>query len=230
MARAERLHDLMRLLRAHRQPVSGRRLAGELGVSLRTLYRDIAALQGQGARIDGEAGLGYLLRPGFELPPLMFTREEVEALVLGSRWVARQGDARLAASARDALARIAAVLPPERREELEASGLLVGPRAAAETPADLDLATIRKAIRGERKLRLLYRDGSGAETERMVWPFALGFFERVRVIAAWCELRQSFRHFRADRIAALTIVEARYPRRRAALLKEWREAEGIPPQ
>jgi predicted DNA-binding transcriptional regulator YafY len=231
--RAERLLELIQILRHHRRPVSGRVLAGELGVSLRTLYRDIAALQAQGASIDGEAGLGYLLRPGFMLPPLMFSEEEIEALVLGSRWVAERGDARLGAAARNALAKVAAVLPPDLRDSLDATALLIGLGGATTEPVaagDAELAAIRQAIRGERKLAIAYRDQDGRETRRTIWPFALGFFDRVRVVAAWCELRQGFRHFRTDRIAALTPAEARYPRRRQALLKEWREIEGVKPQ
>ncbi len=226
MSRTERLLDLIQILRRHRQPVRGRALADELGVSLRTLYRDIGALQAQGARIDGEPGVGYILRPGFMLPPLMFSPEEIEALVLGSRWVADRADSQLADAARNALAKIAAVLPTEARDDLHASGLLIGPgeTGAAE---NAELATIRQAIRSERKLVLTYHDHSMAQTQRTIWPFALGFFDRVRVIVAWCELRQSFRHFRTDRIAVLTPTPTRYPRRRQALLKEWREAEGI---
>lgn len=227
MSRAERLLDLMQILRRHRQPVSGNALATELGVSLRTLYRDIATLQGQGAGIEGEPGVGYILRPGFLLPPLMFTEEEVEALALGSRWVVDRGDSRLAGAARNALAKIAAVLPPDRREGMDASTLLVGPGEPI-AAGDAELAAIRHAIRSEHKLELLYRDGHGSDSRRVVWPFALGFFDRVRVVVAWCELRQSFRHFRTDRIVALTATDTRYPRRRHAMLKEWRAAEGIP--
>ena len=229
MSRAERLLDLIQILRRYRQPVSGRVLAEELGVSLRTLYRDIVTLQGQGARIDGEPGVGYLLRPGFLLPPLMFSEDEIEALVLGSRWVADRGDARLAAAARNALSKVAAVLPADLREDLDASALLVGP-GAARVEEGPDLSTIRQAIRSERKLGITYRDREAAETSRVIWPFALGYFDRVRIVVAWCELRQSFRDFRTDRITSLTVSDTRYPRRRQALLKEWREAEGIPPQ
>ena len=229
MSRAERLLDLIQLLRRHRYPVSGAALAAELGISLRTLYRDIGSLQAQGARIDGEAGLGYILRPGFTLPPLMFPEDEIEALVLGARWVAGRADTQLGHAARNALARIAAVLPADLRDDLDASALLVGP---GETIAsgDVELALIRRAIRSERKLAITYRDLQETGTERTIWPFALAFFDRVRVVVAWCELRQAFRHFRADRIVALTPSETRYPRRRQALLKEWREIEGIPPQ
>ncbi|PWC32230.1 YafY family protein [Azospirillum sp. TSO35-2] len=234
MSRAERLLDLMQVLRRHRQPVSGRALAAELGVSLRTLYRDIATLQAQGAAIEGEPGVGYLLRAGFLLPPLMFTEEEIEALVLGSRWVVDRGDSRLGGAARNALAKIAAVLPPDKRDGLDGSALLVGPGEPigagdkSVAAGDAELATIRAAIRSERKLELSYRDRDGSDSRRTVWPFALGFFDRVRVVVAWCELRQSFRHFRTDRIQALTLTDSRYPRRRQAMLKEWRAAEGIP--
>lgn len=226
MSRSQRLLDLIQVLRRHRRPVSGHVLADEIGVSIRTLYRDVATLQAQGADIDGEPGLGYVLKPGFMLPPLMFTEDEIEALVLGSRWVADRGDERLGAAAESALTKIAAVLPDDLREDLDAAALLVGPGAplAAE---NVDLAVVRKATRAERKLDIAYRDERGAATQRTIWPFALGFFDRVRVVAAWCELRQDFRHFRADRIAGLAVTEARYPRRRQALLKAWREKEGI---
>ncbi|CAO3415050.1 Transcriptional regulator, DeoR family [Azospirillum doebereinerae] len=201
-------------------------MAEELGISLRTLYRDIATLQGQGAGIEGEPGVGYILRPGFLLPPLMFTEEEVEALVLGSRWVADRGDGRLAEAARNALSKIAAVLPPDRRDGLDGAALLVGPGEPMAT-GDTELATIRHAIRAERKLEIAYRDGDGSESRRTVWPFALAFFDRVRVMVAWCELRQAFRHFRTDRIRTLTVTDARYPRRRQAMLAAWRKEEGI---
>jgi predicted DNA-binding transcriptional regulator YafY len=209
--------------------MSGQTLADELDVSLRTLYRDIASLQAQGAGIEGEAGVGYMLKPGFMLPPLMFSEEEIEALVLGSRWVADRGDDRLAEAAGNALAKIAAVLPADLRDDLDASALLVGPGEPI-AAGDAELPTILAAIRRESKLRIRYRDRNDEETRRTIWPFALGFFDRARVVAAWCELRQGFRHFRTDRIAALTPTDRRYPRRRQALLKEWRETQDIPPQ
>jgi predicted DNA-binding transcriptional regulator YafY len=226
MSRAERLLQLMQVLRRHRFPVSGAVLARELGVSLRTLYRDIVSLQSQGARIDGEAGLGYVLRPGFLLPPLMFSEEEIEALVLGSRWVADRADSRLADAARGAIAKVAAVLPPDLRIELDTSALLIapGPQIAA---GDQELATIRQAIRSERKLVVKYRDLKEQESLRTIWPFALAFFDRVRVVVAWCELRRDMRHFRTDRILDLSVSKTQYPRRRHALLKEWRQIEGI---
>jgi predicted DNA-binding transcriptional regulator YafY len=229
MSRAQRLLELLQILRRHRQPVAGSALADELAISLRTLYRDIAALQAQGASIDGEPGLGYILRPGFMLPPLMFSEEEIEALVLGSRWVAERGDAPLGAAARNALAKITAVLPPDLRESLDANTLLVA-RGEGISVGDAEVTAIRHAIRSERKIAISYRDIHASETERTIWPFAIGYFDRVRVVAAWCELRQDYRNFRTDRIASLTTTSVRYPRRRQALLKEWREKTASPIQ
>lgn len=226
MSRSQRLFDLLHILRRHRRPVSGKVLADEIGVSIRTLYRDIASLQGLGAAIEGESGIGYVLKPGFLLPPLMFTPEEIEALVLGSRWVADRADDRLRTAAQSALARIAAVLPADLRDDLDTSALLIGPGGAIPTNT-VDLALLRIAIRTERKMMLVYRDGTSAVSERIIWPFALAFFDSVRILVGYCELRQGFRHFRTDRITTATPLETPYPKRRQALLKAWREAEGI---
>ena len=193
-------------------------------MSLRTVYRDVATLVAQGAPIEGEAGLGYVLKPGFFLPPLAFGADEVDALILGLRLVARRGDASLGRAADDALAKIAAVLPPEMEDAAATSGLLAGPGEQAAAP---HLAAVRHAIRAEEKLRLRYTDKKGAATQRTVWPVALGFFETAEVLAAWCETRRDFRHFRLDRIAAAEPSGQRYPKRRRILLAEWRSLEGI---
>ncbi len=227
MARSERLLELIQVLRRHRRPVSGAVLAEELGVSLRTIYRDIQSLIAQGASIDGEAGVGFVLRPGFMLPPLMFSEEELEALVLGSRFIARRADRPLADAARNAIAKIAAVLPDDLRDSIDGTGLLAGPGRKLITEA-IDLAPIRSAIRAEHKLVLDYLDPKGNRTTRKVWPIALGFFDDMRMLAAWCELRQGFRHFRTDRISTLRPTDQRYPRRRRVLMREWRTREGIP--
>lgn len=221
MSRSARLFDLLDLLRAHRYPVSGQVLADQLGISLRTLYRDIASLQALGADIEGEAGIGYVLHPGFLLPPLMFSAEEIEALVLGSRWVADRGDTGLSDAAKSALARIASVLPADLRDDLEEAGLFAGPGSAPPAEA-IDVAQLRSAIRSRHKLLLVYRDGAGEATQRVVWPIALAFFSSVRILAAWCELRQDYRHFRTDRILSAKVLETRYEGRRAVLLKGWR--------
>jgi predicted DNA-binding transcriptional regulator YafY len=221
MSRTTRLFDLLQLLRRHRRPVSGATLAGEIGVSLRTLYRDIASLQALGAEVEGEPGVGYVLKPGFLLPPLMFSAEEIEALALGLRWISRQTDAELDQAARQALAKISAVLPTELREKLEDDALLVVPRRAP--PQAVSLAVLRQALSRERKLAIVYADENSAITQRIIWPIALGFFETTRMLAAWCELRDGFRHFRADRLLAADILPAPLPRRRRALMQEWRE-------
>lgn len=230
MSKTQRLFDLIQILRRHRYPVSGKQLAEELNVSLRTVYRDIVTLQGQGASIEGEPGLGYVLRPGFMLPPLMFSEEEIEALVLGSRWVARRTDKKLRLAATNVLAKISAVLPEDLRQQLECSGLLIGPVKTTIENDDEKEALIRHAIRKEYKLQMTYMDVKGDESQRIIWPLALGFFEEVHVIVAWCELRESFRHFRTDRIVNLMQLETRYPKPRQALLKQWREINNIPEQ
>lgn len=222
MSRSERLLALLQALRRHRRAVNGQTLAQEVGVSIRTLYRDIASLQAQGAAIEGAPGVGYVMKPGFMLPPLMFRTEEIEALALGLRWVADRGDRGLSSGARDAMAKIGAVLPPELRRELEASALLVG--AARTRPATLvEPDLLREAIRVENKLRLAYRDPAGTVTRRVVWPFALVYFEQSRVLSAWCELRGDFRNFRADRIVEADLLDVRYPKRRQTLLRTWRQ-------
>lgn len=151
MSRTRRLLDLIQILRSHRFPVTGWRLAKELGVSLRTVYRDIAALQEQGAHIEGEPGLGYVLRPGFMLPPLMFTEEEIEALVLGSRWVSERADLQLSQAAKSALSKIASVLPQDLRHTLDSSNSLVVGKTVQVDLEAIDLSQIRRAIRTEHK-------------------------------------------------------------------------------
>ena len=229
MTRSQRLLALIEILRRHRFPVAGAVLASELGITLRTLYRDIGTLKEQGASIEGVAGLGFVLHPGFMLPPLMFTEEEIEALVLGSRWVAGRADERLGAAARNALSKISTVLPSGLRQELETSALLIGPGTST-VDDGIAQPIIRTTIKAELKAQLIYKDLKGMESSRTIWPFALGYFDDARVLVAWCELRNGFRHFRADRIIAFNALQERYPRRRQALLKAWRLHEGIADQ
>ena len=221
MTRATRLLDLLQLLRRHRYPVAGAELARELDISLRTLYRDIGALQAQGAHIEGEPGVGYVLRPGYMLPPLMLSQEELEALVLGTRWVADRADARLGEAAHNALTKIAAVLPKDMSDDMESTGLLIAP-AWPRHESIIDLGDVRSAIRSEQCVALSYTDLKGETTQRVVWPFALGFFDHVRLLIGWCEMRQDFRSFRTDRIKGWELTGKRYPKRRAALLKAWK--------
>ena len=226
MSRAQRLLELMQLLRRRRRPVSGVVLASELGISPRTLYRDIATLQAQGARIDGAPGVGYVLQPGFTLPPLMFSENEIEAISLGAKWVMEHADEELADAARDVLGKITDVIPERLRGQLRVSPLLVGPGRAAETEKKL-LRTIRAAISGESKLAVEYRDSKGRKSARILWPFGLGFFEGARILVAWCEARGAFRHFRIDRFITLRESGERYQKERAALLADWRREMAI---
>ena len=210
----------MQILRRHRGPVPGTSLAGEVGVSLRTIYRDIATLQAMGADIEGEPGFGYVLKPGFLLPPLMFTQEELQALTLGAQWVSRQTDDGLAFAAVNAISKIDAVLPTELRHMLTDNAFHV---SRAQPPsAAVELQILRQAMREQLKLHIAYRDPKGAETHRIIWPIALGFFDFRRIVAGWCELRQDFRTFRADRIVRAELLEERYPGRRRDLVKRWR--------
>ncbi|MFD2262194.1 helix-turn-helix transcriptional regulator [Lacibacterium aquatile] len=226
MSRTSRLFDLIETLRRHRTPVTAAHLAQEMGVSQRTIYRDIQTLIGMGAAIDGEAGIGYLLRPGFFMPPLMFTPEELEALVLGVRWVCKQGDATLADAAENLLAKIATAAPTDLRDQMADTGLWA-PMAAGEAAQSPLLKDLREAIRHETRLSIRYNDLQGSASERIIWPFALAYFQRTRILAAWCELRQGFRHFRTERIESLEPVAGRYPRRRAALVQAWRKEMGF---
>ena len=221
MSRTARLFELLDALRAHRRPVTAAKLAAGLSVSVRTIYRDVQTLIGLGAPIDGGAGMGYVLRSGFFLPPLMFSEEELEALVLGARWVRVQGDAGLARAGDSVLAKIATASPRDLRERMAETGLWA-PRIGSDAGGEALLGALREAIRRERKLRFRYVDAAGAASERQVWPIALAFFEGARVLAAWCELRAGFRHFRADRIGQLESLNEPYPRPRRDLVNEWR--------
>ncbi len=227
MSRASRLLDLLQVLRRHRYPVPGAILAEELGISLRSLYRDINTLRGQGAHIEGETGIGYILRPGLMLPPLMFTPEEMEALLLGSKLVTQRADGKLVNAAENAFAKIRAVLPADIADKIDGSGLLVGAAKAAEPKESIDVAVIREALRKERKLIFRYLDAKSDATQRTVWPVALLFLDQVRMLAAWCETRKDFRHFRVDRMRHLALLEERPPQRRLALMKEWRKRESL---
>ncbi|GGJ33397.1 helix-turn-helix transcriptional regulator [Neoroseomonas lacus] len=225
MSRAARLLGLMQALRRRRRAVAAADLAAELGVSLRTIYRDIVTLVAEGAPIEGAAGLGYRLREGFFLPPLMLTEDEADAVLLGLRLVAQRVDAELALAADEAFAKIAAILPPAVEDAAAASALIAGSPAGAGAPPHL--AALREAMRGEHKVRLRYVDATGKGSERVVWPIAIGFFIAAEVLAAWCELRGDFRHFRLDRIAAATSLPDRLPKRRRVLLAEWRAQSNL---
>lgn len=220
MDRSSRLLALLDALRRRRGVVTAARLAADAGVSPRTLYRDIQALRELGAPVEGEAGVGYVMRAGFFLPPLMFSREELEALVLGARWVETQPDDPLARSAKNALGKIAAAAPPDLRARIDDVGLWPIFFPSTRRPAAF-LSVVREAMSAERALLLRYADANDNETERRVWPVHIGFHEDRQTLDAWCLLRKAFRSFRADRIRHAEVTDQPYGKTRRALAGEW---------
>jgi predicted DNA-binding transcriptional regulator YafY len=220
MRRADRLFQIIQVLRRSSKPLTADAMADELETSKRTIYRDIATLMAQRVPIRGEAGIGYVLESGFDLPPLMLTSDEIEAAVLGAQWVAGRGDPALARAARDLIAKIAVTVPERLRPVVLEPAVATPP--VWETQAEIvDVARVRAWIHAGRKLALRYRDGQGAETERTVWPFLVGYRETHRVILAWCETRHDFRMFRAERVVAVEFLDQRYPERPATLRARW---------
>ncbi len=204
MRRADRLFQIVERLR-RRGPVTAAALAEHLEVSPRTVYRDVQDLIASGVPILGEAGVGYALQRGFDLPPLMFNEEEIEALVLGARIVESRADPALARAAREVLAKVEAVLPARLRDRISEAALFApGFRA---TPAGESLTQLRGAIRLRRKVAFGYRDQSGAETRRTVQPLGVFYWATTWSLGAWCELRNGFRNFRTDRIEGLAVLD-----------------------
>jgi predicted DNA-binding transcriptional regulator YafY len=220
MRRADRLFDIIQVLRLARAPITAAAIADELEVTPRTVYRDIATLQARRVPIEGAAGVGYLLRRGYDLPPLMFTEEEAEAIAVGLRLLRRTGDPALTAAARSVLAKLGSVLPEGVRAHLAASPFRVsegGPPA----PRAIALGEIRAAIRAARKLRLDYVDAGGMTTSRTVRPIAVEYYVEATLLCAWCELRNDYRHFRTDRIAAAAVLEDGFAADAGRLLAGW---------
>lgn len=199
MRKASRLFEIIQILRLSRRVVTAAEIAAQLEVTPRSIYRDIAALQAMRVPIEGERGLGYILRPGFDLPPLMFSVEETEAIVLGLALLERTADTALKQAARRVNTKIAAAVPEPLRQVLQGNALQAW-GSVAPAPEGIDLAMVRSAIRDERKLLLDYRDEWGNATERTVRPLALVYYSATAVIVAWCELREAIRNFRADRV------------------------------
>jgi predicted DNA-binding transcriptional regulator YafY len=222
MRRADRLLRIIQLLRRHRRPVTGSRMAEELEVSLRTLYRDIADLVTDGVPIRGEAGVGYVLGAGYDLPPLMFKSDELEAIMLGLSWVSRRGDKALAIAADDVVAKIGTVLPEALRPFFFDAPLLTPPKFNL-AEDQVDVAQLRQAIRGQSKVEIDYADELGRVTRRVIWPIAISYFDAQRLVVAWCELRQGFRHFRSDRVSAMQLLSEKYREPRLKLLARWKD-------
>lgn len=219
MRRADRLFDIIQRLRSARGPLTAAAIAEPLEVTVRTIYRDIATLQARRVPIEGAAGIGYVLRRGFDLPPLMFTTEEVDAIVTGVRLLRRLRDPKLQDAADSVLAKVGTVLPEQLRALLDAPMYV----SSGSTPSakGVDLAELRGAIRASRKLRVTYLDAQDRRTQRTIWPVAMAYYVDVTLIAAWCELRNDFRHFRVDRITRSAVLDERFEADHAKLLAAW---------
>ena len=222
MRRGDRLFEIIEILRRARGPISGQSIGSELGVTKRTIYRDIAALMAQGVPIEGEAGVGYILLAGFHMPPLMLTSDEIEAAILGAQWVRTRGEPELALAAEKLLTKIEAVAPRRFETSFVEHAVSVGP---VDPPSEvLGSVDIRLAIRRRVKIGITYHDFRDVVTERVIWPILLGYREDGRIVAAWCELRQGFRYFRTERIVEGEVLTERVPRRMDLLRAEWRAA------
>jgi predicted DNA-binding transcriptional regulator YafY len=221
MGRSSRLFEIIQFLRHAHGPVSARVIADALEVSKRTVYRDIVTLQAMRVPIEGEAGVGYVMQAGFDLPPLMFTVDEVEAIVVGLSLLGRTGDNDLLAAASRVSRKIADVLPDAADSRIDGSPLHVSHWNEI-PPAVVEYRVMRQAIREERKLHLLYRDAEARTTERIVRPIALVYYVDNVMLAAWCELREDFRHFRADRMTACHPIDSVFKGESDLLRAEWR--------
>jgi predicted DNA-binding transcriptional regulator YafY len=209
MRRADRLFQIVQLLRVRRTSTRAADLAARLGISERTVYRDIRDLVLAGTPIDGEAGVGYRLRPGYDLPPLMFDRDEIQALVLGARIVRQFGDPALARASEAILQKVATVLPKDLAPMLDDTRLFVPGILDRRAWADA-MAVAREALIARRKLRFAYADRNGDRTERTVRPLGIFFWGRTWTLAAWCEMRADFRNFRLDRAGGATMLDDRF--------------------
>jgi predicted DNA-binding transcriptional regulator YafY len=223
MRRTERLFQIIQILRARRGPTTGEALAQELTVSLRTLYRDIAELIAQRVPIRGEAGIGYVIDSDFDMPPLMLTADELEAAALGAAWVAQRGDEALVRGARDLIAKLTAAVPEHLRPVILDANLRAISRSGIAADS-FDVGTVRQAIRTHRKLDIAYRNEQGEASRRRIWPIAMAYSEQHRLVAAWCELRSDFRHFRTDRVGSCELLNDAIPVPVQKLRKQWEKA------
>ena len=227
MRRTERLFQIIQMLRRYSRPVTGREIADELETSLRTVYRDMSELIAPRVPIRGEAGTGYVLDDGYDMPPLMLTADELEAAVLGAKWVATRGDVALKRGAEDLIAKLTVAVPKDLQPIIVDAGLQ--PVRFRRGPKDqFDASIIRRAIRGAMKVEIDYADEKGETTQRVIWPFLLAYSEDVSMICAWCELRNDFRNFRTDRVRSAELTDDRIPERISTLRYRWqklREAE-----
>ncbi|MGE7371378.1 helix-turn-helix transcriptional regulator [Neorhizobium sp. NPDC001467] len=222
MRKASRLFEIIQILRLARGPVTAASIGGQLEVTVRSIYRDIAALQAMRVPIEGGRGIGYILRPGFTLPPLMLSVEETEAIVVALALLERTGDSGLKQAAKQVRRKISAVVPSPLAGTFSSDALHAW-GSAIPAPDGIDLGLLRKAIRDEQKLALTYQDEQGHRSERTVRPIALIYYSQTANIVAWCELRAAIRNFRCDRIAACLPLDAFFVGEGERLRRLWVE-------
>lgn len=220
MRRSDRLFDIIQRLRTATKPTTAAALARDLEVTPRTVYRDIASLQARRVPIEGAAGIGYVLRKGFDLPPLNFSIDEVEAIAVGARMVQRLRDPALIGAANAVLAKISVVVPERLRPNIADSHIYVSPGLHAEVQS-ADLGEIRAAIRDSAKLYISYADEQGRRTNRTIWPIAMAYYVDVTLVGAWCELRADYRNFRVERIQSSKVLDEHFDQDGGRLFREW---------
>jgi predicted DNA-binding transcriptional regulator YafY len=220
LRKASRLFEIIQILRLAGHPITAAQIAERLEVTPRSIYRDIVALQAMRVPIEGGRGIGYILRPGFDLPPLMFSIEETEAIVLALALLQRTGDVALRRAAKAVNDKIAGAMPPPLRRSLTSEAIYAWGTVMPE-PEGIDLSLVRAAIRDEQKLQIAYKDERGRATERTVRPIALIYYSAHSVMVAWCELRNGLRNFRADRISAGEALQDRFAGEGDRLRKVW---------
>lgn len=217
MSKSTRFFEIIQLLRAAKAPLRAEEIAGKLEVSKRTIYRDIASLQAMQTPIYGEAGIGYVMRKGYDLPPLNLDVEEAEAIAVGLSLIARTGDVGLWRAAGRAARKLAEVAPGTEHLVASSWGL--------EDVKNIDLSQLRKAIRTEQKISLQYRDVQGQETQRVIWPLVMIYYVDAVMIVAWCALREDLRHFRLDRVLGWERLPDTFTGQGDKLRKLWEETQ-----
>ena len=227
MSRSLRMYEVIQLLRSASAPMTAQAIGDALEVSKRTAYRDIAALQSMRVPIDGEAGIGYIMRPGFDLPPLAFSSEEIEAIVVGLALLRRTGDTGLQRAAQQVANKINEVIPNEDKTQFNTETLHVSGWNAIPS-STIEINRLRRAIRDEKKLKLAYIDAENNHTRRIIWPLAIVYYIDVIILAAWCELRSDFRHFRIDRSQEFKQTTENFRDKGNQLRRSWRAQHDLP--
>jgi predicted DNA-binding transcriptional regulator YafY len=227
MRRADRLFQIVQILRRRRRKATtAREIAGELEVSVRTVYRDVQDLIVSGVPVDGEAGTGYLLRDGYHLPPLMFSGDELEAIVLGMQIVAAWSDPELARAAADVLSKIETALPERLRAEL-LQVAICAPSDHYREPITVDMPALRRATKAKTKIKLLYEKPESKASTRIVWPLALCFYGPVWLLVAWCESKSDFRVFRLDRMREAEVLAEKFEPKRGQRLEDYLRSQNV---